>query len=230
MNNPKLVVTKPLTIAFCIPGRSFSKEFLTAWSEVLLQCFRNNITPLLSPAYDPVVHYARNKCLGGSVLRGRYQKPFNGEVHYDYMLWIDSDVVFSYDQIIKLLNWNKQIVSGIYMMADRVNFATVREWDIEYFGKHGSFKFLTEEDIKDASGLMEVAYTGFGFMLMKRGVMESMEYPWFRSIMHTLSVDDKDVVDFSSEDSSMCYMLREKGYKILIDPSVRVGHEKSFVI
>ena len=223
-------MSKPLTVVFCIPGRSFSKDFLVSWSELLLQCLRNNINPILSPAYDPVVHYARNKCLGGSVLRGRYQKPFNGEIAYDYMLWIDSDVVYTFDHFKKLLSWNKQIVSGIYMMSDRVNFATVKNWDIDYFGKHGSFKFLTEADTKDVTGLIEVAYTGFGFMLIRRGILESLEYPWFQSIMHNLSVDDKDVVDFSSEDSSICFMLRQKGYKIFVDPSVRVGHEKSFVI
>lgn len=223
-------MNKPLTVIFCIPGKSFSGTFFKCWSNFILQCINNNIRPLLVQEYDPVVYYVRNKCLGGSVLRGKFQKPYNGEIDYDYILWIDSDIIFDFSHFAKLLNWNKQVVSGIYMMSDKTNYAAVLNWDIEYFGKNGTFKFLQEKDIQGVTDLIEVAYSGFGFMLVKRGVFESLEYPWFRPITHTLSADNKDIVDFSSEDSSMCYTLREHGYKIYVDPTVRVGHEKSFVV
>lgn len=217
---------EPLKIVFCLPGREFSGDFLEAWSELMMSCQSNGILPRLVRAYDPIVYFVRNKLLGGNVLSGRHQKPFQGQVDYDYLMWIDSDVLCNIKQVLQLVKRDQPIVSGLYMMADGVNFATVKDWDTEYFGKNGSFKFLTEEDTKGVTDLMEVAYTGFGFMLIKRGVFESLEYPWFRPVMHNLSAGNADVVDFSSEDSSVCWMLREKGYKIFVDPTVRVGHEK----
>jgi hypothetical protein len=218
-----------LNVIFCLPGNSYSGNFLRGWSEVLFQCPQHGIKPILIQDYDPVVYYARNKCLGGSVLRGGNQKPYDGKIDYDFMMWIDSDVLFTFDQFTKLINWNKEIVSGIYMMKDNEHFATVPEWNIDYFKQTGSFKFLTPADIVGKTDLMEVAYTGFGFMLMKKGVMETMDYPWFRPIMHDFS-GEQGIIDFSSEDSSMCYLLREKGFKIFVDPTIRVGHEKTLVL
>lgn len=102
-----------MKIVFCLPGRSFSNNFLVCWSELLQYLPRYGITPILSSQYDSVVYYVRNKCLGGSVTRGINQKPFNGEVDYDYMMWIDSDIVFKVDDFLALLNMNKDIASGL---------------------------------------------------------------------------------------------------------------------
>jgi GT2 family glycosyltransferase len=182
-------------------------------------------------------------CLGADVIRGKNQKPFDEKLQYDYLLWIDSDIIFRPEHLIQLLSHNDDIVSGIYMMADNKHFATVKNWDEEYFKQHGSFQFLTPQDIPNNSvqksfadkpetvnrqpfPLLEVAYTGMGFMLVKRGVFESMEYPWFRPI----EIQIGNMTDFTMEDVSFCLRAQEKGYKIYIDPTVRVGHEKKVVI
>ena len=212
-------------IVFCLPGNSYSGEFLKNWSDVIYACCMNNIIPLLSQAYDPVVYFARNKVLGGDVMRGTDQKPFDEKLEYDYLMWIDSDIMFKFENLAKLLAWNKPIVAGIYMMSDHKHFAVVKTWDEEYFVKHGSFKFLEPSDIDFNQGLFEVAYSGLGFMLIKKGVMETLSYPWFRPIMYTMG----DIQDFSSEDVSLCRLLQEKQHKIYIDPAVWVGHEKKVV-
>lgn len=188
-------------------------------------CLSKGIMPLVSQAYDPVVFYARNKVLGGDVLKGKNQKPFQGTQEYDYLMWIDSDIMFSFSDFKKLLSWNKPIVAGVYLMADNKHYAVVKHWDKDYFVKNGSFKFETPESM--GKELTKVAYTGMGFMLMKKGVMESLEYPWFRPVMHDMT---DEIQDFSSEDASVCWLLQEKGHDIYVDPSVRVGHEKELVI
>ena len=77
-------------------------------------------------------------CLGASVSRGKGQKPFNGQIDYDYIMWIDSDIVFIPQHFQKLLSHKKEdIVSGIYMKDDGKHFAICKEWDEEYFSKHG---------------------------------------------------------------------------------------------
>jgi GT2 family glycosyltransferase len=76
-----------------------------------------------------------------------------------------------------------------------------------------------------ANGLTEVGFNGFGFMLIKRGVFEAVEYPWFEP--HFTTYDN--VRDFSGEDTGFCIKARRKGFKILVDIAVKVGHEKRFV-
>jgi len=219
---------RPKRIIFCIPGSNFSGTFFANWTEFVVKCMRSNIIPMLSHSEDAIVYYARNKVLNGDVLRGIHQKPFDGKIKYDYLMWIDSDIIFNFDQFQKLLSYNLDIVSGIYMMKGGQNFATVQNWDVEFFKKNGYFQFLTEKDVKEwQGGLMDVSYTGFGFMLVKYDVFESLEYPWFRPNWQQIS---EDVRDFSSEDVSWCQNIKKLGFHIYVDPSVRVGHEKRVIL
>jgi len=216
-----------LKIVFCLPGRSFSNNFLQSWTTLNNWCLSNGILPILSNQYDSVVYYVRNKCLGGSVTRGVNQKPFNGEVDYDYLMWIDSDMVFEPKDFINLLNMNVPIASGLYKTADNIHYATVKDWNIDHYIENGSFEFLTEDSIKDISEPFEADYTGFGWILFKKGVFESLEYPWFRPEWEDFG---NGVKEFTSEDVGFCKNIREKGYKIYINPNVVVGHEKNTIL
>ena len=238
-----------MRIVFCLPGNSFSGRFLECWTDLFVWCLRNGIQPILSRRESCNIYYVRNMCLGADVMRGEHQKPFNGTLQYDFIMWIDSDIIFTPEHFVKLLNHNKDIVSGIYLMSDRKHFATVMEWDEEYFIKNGGFKFLTQEDLTpprstprpsprgegdesaaaDESGevcLLPISYTGMGFMLVKYGVFESMEYSWSKPLEKRIG----NAIGFTMEDVSFCLRAQEKGYKIYIDPTVRVGHEKKEVI
>jgi hypothetical protein len=101
----------------------------------------------------------------------------------------------------------------------------IGEWDENHFKQHGCFKFLGPDDVPDKPGLMEVAYTGFGFILIKKGVFESMKYPWFRPIFKQIG----PAVDFTMEDVGFCLQAKESGLKIFVDPQIKVGHEKEVV-
>lgn len=220
------------TIVFCLPGRTFSNKFLMSWSELLMNLFRMGFQIRISQKYTSNVYYVRNMCLGGDVMRGIHQKPFDGKLDYDYIMWIDSDTVFTTEQFLTLLKHDKPIVSGLYLMDGGHNYATVKDWDLNYFRKHSSFQFLSPKSIdewkdKNPGKLMEVEYTGFGFILCKKGVFESLKYPWFSPIFERKI--SKDVVDFCSEDVSFCKKVLKKGYKIYIDPTIVVGHEKTIV-
>lgn len=213
-------------VIFCMPGASYSSKFFQNWTQFVIDCLHNNISISLSQNYDPVIYYARNKCLGGSVLRGKNQKPYDGKLKYDYLMWIDSDIMFKFEDFKKLLARDVSIVSGLYRTQGGQNYVAVKDWDEKFFKKNAYFPMLKEEDVADKTDLMEVSYVGFGFVLVKYGIFESLQYPWFQPIMHDLG---DDIVDFSSEDASLCEIARNAGHKIYIDPTVRVGHEKSWV-
>lgn len=161
-------------------------------------------------------------CLGGNVLNGANQKPYNGQLDYDYMMWIDSDVIFSVDQFLKLLQHQKDIVSGLYLMEDNYQYATVENWDEEFFAKNGYFTFLNRDTLKNKKDLFQVSYTGFGFMLVKRGIFEQMEYPWFQPEYINIG----NARDFTMEDVSFCRKANRLGHQIFVDPTIVVGHEK----
>jgi GT2 family glycosyltransferase len=164
--------------------------------------------------------------LGADVSRGKNQKPFNQEIDYDYIMWIDSDIIFNFKQFIRLLNYKKDICSGLYLMQGGRNFACVKNWDEEFFSKNGHFQFLSPRDIQDEKSLLKVNYVGMGWMLVKKGVFESLEYPWFEPIRKQIG----DTIDFTMEDVAFCHKAIEKGYEIFVDPKVIVGHEKTVVL
>lgn len=216
----------PTRVIFCLPGNRFSGKFLECWTNLLSYCFSHGIQPILSRQESCNIYYVRNLCLGADVNRGPHQKPFNGEIPYDYLFWIDSDIIFTSEQFAKLLSAEKDIISGIYMMSNGREFATVKHWDESHFTQHGRFEFLTQETIPQDGRLMEVSYTGMGFMMVKHGVFERLEYPWFRPVFKNIG----NAVDFTMEDVAFCLAAREAGFQIHVDPTVRVGHEKQMVL
>jgi len=212
----------PKKIVFCLPGKEFSGDFLVCWTNLIQHCLRQGHTMYMSQKYSPNIYFVRSIILGADVRRGENQKPFNGQLDYNFMLWIDSDIIFTPEHFDKLLSNNVDICGGVYLMDGGKQFAVVKDWDEETFQKNGIFDFLTPDDISKSPQLMEVAYSGFGFLLIKYGIMESLKYPWFGPKYSKMG----NCYDFASEDVSWCLKAREAGFKIYIDPTVWVRHQK----
>lgn len=215
-----------LSVVFCIPGREFSGRFLDCWTEFLGACNAAGVQYAVAREYDPVVYYARNKVLGGNTRSGPKQAPWGGAIPYDYMLWIDSDVIFRFQDFVALLERQVDVVSGLYLMADGKRFAAVEKMDEEHFKAGGAFEFLTPEAIAGKDALMPVDYSGFGFTLVRRGVFEKLEYPWFRPVF--MEIDG--CREFTSEDVGFALEAKRAGVQVYVDPRVIVGHEKSVVL
>jgi hypothetical protein len=175
-------------------------------------------------------------------LRGAEQKPFedNRDTDYDVFLTLDSDIVFTPDQVITLIENAKThgISAGYYMMNDRQHFALVKEWDEEFFLKNGHFQFLTAEDIekwkndsKEVGEMMKVDYVGMGFIACTKDVLSNIQYPYFYKSPEVMTTEDgKSIVSLCSEDVAFCKNVQKAGYNIMVDVNLRVGHEKRFVI
>jgi len=173
------------------------------------------------------------KTLGLDVLRGATQVPFNGEIDYDAWVTIDSDIVFTPEQVIQLIEDTKKypVVSGLYRMTDMVHFAAVKEWDIDYFKKTGSFQFMTQEDIDACDEYTPVAYNGMGFFACRKGIIENLKYPYFSYPLIEIEAENgKLIKDMCSEDVAFCKNLKDAGYRVVVNTKLRVGHEKMLVI
>ena len=223
-----------MKIIIALPGREFSGSFLVHWTETVMHLMRLGHEIRMVNEYSSFVPFSRMKTLGLDVLRGATQLPFGGQVEYDVWLTIDSDIFFIPEQVVELIEDTKKypVVSGIYRMTDLKHYAAVKEWDTEYFKKTGSFKFLTEEDLKaDDEKYMTVAYNGMGFFACRKGVIENLKYPYFSYPLIEMKTEDGKILrDMCSEDVAFCKNLKDAGYRVVVNKTLRVGHEKMLVI
>jgi len=203
------------------------------WSQTLVELTKRGYQILLLNEYSSFVTFSRMKTLGLDVLRGASQIPFNGEIDYDAWVTIDSDIVFTPEQVIQLIEDTKKypVVSGLYRMTDMVHFAAVKEWDIDYFKKTGSFQFMTQEDIDKCDEYTTVAYNGMGFFACRKGIIENLKYPYFSYPLIEIEAENgKLIKDMCSEDVAFCKNLKDAGYRVVVNTKLRVGHEKMLVI
>lgn len=221
------------TVAIALPGREFSGNFLKNWSQTLLTLTQKGYKIIMLNEYSSFVSFSRMKTLGLDVLRGATQVPFNGEVDYDVWLTIDSDIFFLPEQVIELIEDTDKypVVSGLYRMSDLQHYAAVKEWDDEYFKKHGTFEFLRVNELDTSEKYVKVAYNGMGFFACRKGVIENLKYPYFSYPLIEIETEDGKVLrDMCSEDVAFCKNLKDAGYPVIVNTSLRVGHEKTLVI
>tara|TARA_B100000900_G_scaffold415288_1_gene444629 strand:- start:2515 stop:3240 length:726 start_codon:yes stop_codon:yes gene_type:complete len=223
-------------IVFCIPGNTFTNNFLASWTDTV-STLSSKYSIFFVNKFSSQVNFARALCLGADVLNGPDQKPFGGKLKYDAIIWLDSDMVFNPTIIEKLINmtlYKYKICSGIYAMDGGTQLCCVKNWDIDYYKKNGSFEFLSNDDandlIKHNRNILNCAYVGMGCMGIRNGVIEDprFKYPWFfRNITHI----SENVVDGTSEDVSFIRNLIESGVvdSIPVDLSLRFGHEKRII-
>lgn len=147
-----------------------------------------------------LIYDSRNKLAGYAV-----------QMEADYMLWLDSDMVFPPDTLERMMKTIEEndidILCGLYFRRTHP-FTPVLFNKLERDGET-----LVFEDVKEIpDGLFEVAGCGFGCVLMKTDVLFDIGINWF-----TPYID-------AGEDCAFCMRAREKGYKIYCDPSISLGH------
>jgi hypothetical protein len=219
-----------MKVVLALPGRTFSGSFLMNWTKTVMTLNKKGYEIVVTNEYSSYVTYSRMKTLGLDVLRGADQVPFGGTLNYDVWLTIDSDILFTPEQVIELIeDTNKYpVVSGLYRMQDRVHFATVQEWDVEYFKRYGSFEFMRD---LPADKYVPVAYSGMGFFACRKGVIEKLKYPYFSYPLVEIEAEDGKILrDTCSEDVSFCKNLTDAGFEIMVNTGLHVGHEKTLVV
>lgn len=196
---------------------SYVKSLLATTNELSKQ----GITWAWSSEYASMVSDAREITLNGDNQNDiKEQRPFKGSVTYDKLFWIDSDIMWTPDNFLKLYESDEDIISGAYLLASG---------EVTVYKKI-LLPAYTYDEIKPMTEVMEVEGAGFGFMCVKQGIFESLTRPWFQSAMGTwVDPDTKEEFTFPilGEDLSWCKRVGDLGYKIMFDPTVRVTHHKT---
>ena len=207
-----------MKVVFCIPGNSFSNRFLKCWTNLTRELHKRDIEYELLSQYIPNVYKVRSLLLGADRKFGQYQTPWQGKKDYDYIMWIDSDQVFESNDFSKLLEHDKDIVSGLYLRKPQSDSLSDVPIEFACFNEDGKRLYTNEVN----GELRKVWSNGMGWMLIKKGVFEKIEYPWFGPIIEGLG--------FHGEDVSFQLRAKDIGFDSYVDTSIIVGHEKEVVL
>lgn len=140
---------------------------------------------------------------------------------FTHMMWLDADIEFDPDHVAKLWNLDADIAVGFYSMKRKD--MPLSAW------KNG--RLVRIEDCP--SEPFEVDYAGTGFMLINRRVIEALAitaetYEGPNGRVSALYMTPIHNDGFESEDFHFCRKARESGFKVIGDPSIRLGHWGQF--
>ena len=138
--------------------------------------------------------------------------------NHDYLFCVDSDVVLPDDTLLKMIGWDRDVVSGLYIQR----IPGTHTLEIYEENGHGGVVNIPWENIKQRIGLMEIAACGFGCVLIKGDVLRAMEYPHF---VYRSAINHANTY---SEDVYFCQKAREKGFKIWADTTILCDHVGSY--
>jgi GT2 family glycosyltransferase len=155
---------------------------------------------------NSLIYDARNKFC---------QQAIEGE--FDYILWLDSDMVFPSYVLQQFMQDDQDIVAGLYF---RRNYPFTPVAFSELRRENG---VLQMKDLEEwPNKMFEVDGVGFGCVLMKTDCLFDIAGKeggvWF-----TPTPD-------AGEDAAFCLRAKSYGYEIWIDPAIKLGHVGQAVI
>lgn len=221
--------TKPIDLIICIPGNNFSGKFMQSWTALMFYCVNNGINLEVLQMYSSNVYHVREAFLSQTVMSlTKNIKPFGGR-RYDYSLWIDSDQVFTPDDLERLISHDVDIVAGAIKVGQGDEFA-FGWFDDDTMHKKGELMRMKANEIDGRKALIDVDFCGFAFTLVKRGVFESLRFPYFEALPYSAWSPCKGYYGMAGEDLSTFYRMKQAGYKVWLDPRTRIPHEKAQLI
>lgn len=140
------------------------------------------------------------------------------QLECDYVLWLDSDMVFPSDVLQKLFVDREKgdIITGVY-------YRRVEPYKPVVFSKleikDQECEWANQDDIPE--DLFEVEGCGFGCVLTPTNVLVDVMNKFGNMFAPIGGV---------GEDLSFCWRARQCGYNIMADPGVQLGHVGHYVV
>jgi len=168
--------TPKYKIMVCTPCHSdVSMHYCQSVLMFQQQCLKKNILVSFTMLKSSLVTQGRNLCVSDFL---------NHEHNYEHMLFIDSDIDFEFDTIMKMIEADKDVIACPYPMK---NYDVDKAWkrlketdmvktkeDLLANGLMYPMKVKDKKNIKVDKGIMEVTHAPTGCMLIKRHVLEKM--------------------------------------------------------
>jgi hypothetical protein len=123
----------------------------------------------------------------------------------EYMLWLDSDMVFPPTTALRLIAHQEPVVAANYVRrqlpAKGVAYKKIGEWE-------KPLPFKSQNKLVDIEGI------GMGCMLMKTDILDKIPQPWFEFKWTPESNDHL------GEDMIFCQKIATAGYGIKVDTNL----------
>jgi hypothetical protein len=123
----------------------------------------------------------------------------------EYMLWVDSDMIFPATTALRLLAHNEPVVACNYIRrqlpAKGVAYETIGDWE-------NPLPFEPQDELVPVEGI------GMGCMLVKTSILQEIPKPWFE--FHWTEESN----DHLGEDMDFCMKMADAGYTVKIDTNL----------
>ena len=209
-------------VVIATPGRAMEAEYVKALVETLEWLTARGMTYKYVSKYSSFVGSAREKTATNTDSHDWETTEIGGgEFTYEWLLWIDSDCVWEPACLERLMSWNYDVVSACVPVNRGGALTAMRLVNL-------APKQMTWADLALDIDPVEVDGVGFGFILFKYGVFESVKRPWFG--IRKARIDGVEFPVDYGEDYSFCMGLKDAGYSIWLDPGARVQHMKASLL
>lgn len=159
---------------------------------------------------------------------------------FDYMIFIDSDIIFDPYDVLKLLAYDKKIIAGIYP-TKKIDFELMKQHIHSCHTLHDlmckTCTYPLNDLLQSEAALLVVKEAPTGFMVIKREVfanlMDSHKHLKYKNDIPGYNAHSLDGYFYNffpvevhdgrllSEDYGFCHLTSEKIY---VDPSVTLVH------
>jgi hypothetical protein len=209
-------------VVIATPGNGFTPGYMRSILRTVAILDKEGISWNFLNQGGSLVAMARESTIGGyDTNNPLMSEPCSGQFTYNKIIWIDSDIEWMPQDFFRLYNSEKDIVSGCYLMEDRM---------IPIYNQPRG-GMMPEKMLLEKTDTFKVAGAGFGFLAVKYGVFENMPRPWFGPVAISNTAEDKDSSPefiLIGEDLAWCTKAIKCGFDIWVDPKVRVVHQKTF--
>jgi hypothetical protein len=134
-------------IVFCLPGKSYSREFLLSWTDLIMQTASRGHQVAVSQ------QLTRENCVA----------PIVG-TEYDFAMFISSDIVFRPGDFFSLLESPHDVTAGLYLKEP-----TLANPEPSFEGT----SFNPDNIVSD--NYIKVDKSAFGWLLLQKSVVESTD-------------------------------------------------------
>jgi hypothetical protein len=217
-------------------GGLVTQRYMQSMCALLMQRTPGLHVSLQLLAYESLVTRGRNTILGA----------FLDQPEETHLMFIDADIGFSVEQVLRMLDFDQDVVAGMYPLKrldydaaaiQRANDGERLETaQLRYVGLPCEGSGRQEKD-----GFVTGVYAGAGFLLIKRGALERMakEYPetHYKGAHNTPHPNtslnlyalfdcmiDPETGDYLSEDYAFCKRWRDLGGTLWLDTQSRLTH------
>lgn len=204
-------------LALCVPsGRFVDFGFFRSFANSIGQLMLSYNTAVFTVG-SPMIFENRNEIARKALLA----EETTPGLLFDYMLWIDNDIVFTFEQVQTLLRHlenGKEFASGVYYNPHEKEIKPVA-----YLREGERYKWLSG---KDLNGVMEVDAIGFGFCAFRMDLMRRVFSKHKPRPFNLRQLGDGSLI---TEDQVFCERAKELGVKIWLDTSIVVRHAKGYL-